>query len=29
VPENHLLIVDGQKGETGNFRVKVDCRTYR
>lgn len=29
VPENHLLIVDGQKGETGNFRLKVDCRTYR
>ena len=29
VPENHLLIIDGQKGETGNFRVKVDCKTYR
>jgi hypothetical protein len=28
-PENHLVIIDGQDGGVGNFRLKVECRTYR
>ncbi len=27
--ETHLIVVDGKKGVTGNFRLRVDCRTYR
>jgi hypothetical protein len=28
-PEKHLVIVDGKKGDEGNFRLQVTCRTYR
>jgi hypothetical protein len=28
-PETHLVIVDGKRGATGNFRIKVSCGTYR
>jgi hypothetical protein len=28
-PESHLIIVDGKKGVTGNFRLSVKCTTYR
>jgi hypothetical protein len=28
-PEHHLVIVDGKHGERGNFRLRVDCETYR
>ena len=28
-PENHFIVVDGKNGFTGNFRLRVDCETYR
>jgi hypothetical protein len=28
-PQVYLLAVDGQRGEEGNFRLTVTCRTYR
>lgn len=28
-PENHFIVVDGKNGFTGNFRLRVDCKTYR
>jgi hypothetical protein len=27
--ERHLIWVDGKAGATGNFRIEVQCRTYR
>jgi hypothetical protein len=28
-PENHFIVIDGKDGQTGNFRLRVDCKTYR
>lgn len=27
--ETHFVVVDGKDGQTGNFRLRVDCRNYR
>ena len=28
-PETHLIVVDGKQGAYGNFRLTVNCKTYR
>ena len=27
--ETHFVVIDGKDGQTGNFRLRVDCRNYR
>ena len=28
-PQTYLIAVDGQQGDYGNFRLTINCKTYR
>lgn len=27
--QTYLIVVDGKEGQSGNFSLKADCKTYR